>query len=134
MFDTGLRGLDGIRTPAHAARIAVWTVVIWLMSATAAWAMLRAVHLELPFVAGWVVIAFVGLGISVPSAPGYVGVWHWAAALALGVFGAPPSVAVAYALLFHAASLLPVTIVGWLYLLREHVSLGEARRAATPAA
>jgi hypothetical protein len=133
-FDTGLRGLDGIRTPAHAARIAVGTVVTWLMSATAAWAMLRAVHLDLPFVAGWVIIAFVGLGISVPSAPGYVGVWHWAAALALGVFGAPSSVAVAYALLFHAASLVPVTIVGWLYLIREHVSLGEARRAAMPAA
>jgi glycosyltransferase 2 family protein len=130
VFETGLRALEGIRAPAHAARIAVQTVVIWFMSAAAAWAMVRAVHLDLPFVAGWVIIAFVGLGISVPSAPGYVGVWHWAAALALGVFGAPSSVAVAYALLFHAASLVPVTIVGWIYLLREHVSLGEARRAA----
>ena len=134
MFETGLRALDGIRTPAHALRVAVLTVAVWLMSAGAAWAMLRAVHLDLPFVAGWVIIAFVGLGISVPSAPGYVGVWHWAAALALGVFAAPPSVAVAYALLFHAASLVPVTVVGWLYLLREHVSLGEARRAPTAAA
>jgi hypothetical protein len=39
---------------------------------------------------------------------------------------------VAYALVYHASAVLPVTLVGWLYLLREHVSLGEARRAPTP--
>jgi hypothetical protein len=27
----------------------------------------------------------------------------------------------------------PLTIVGWLFLLREHVSLGEARRAPSAA-
>jgi uncharacterized protein (TIRG00374 family) len=129
IFDTGLQALEGIRAPAHAVRITVLTVVVWVMGAAAAWAMVRAVHLDLPFVSGWVIMAFVGLGISVPSAPGYVGVWHWAAALALGIFGAPSSIAVAYALLYHAASLVPVTLVGWLYLIHEHVSLGEARRA-----
>jgi glycosyltransferase 2 family protein len=134
MFDTALRGLDGIRTPAHAVRIAGWTVVIWVLPATAAWAMLRAVHLDLPFIAGWVVLAFVGLGISVPSAPGYLGVWHFAAKLALEIFGVAPSVAVAYALIYHASAALPITLLGWLYLVREHVSLGEVRRAPTPVA
>lgn len=134
MFDTALRGLDGIRTPAHVVRVAAWTAVIWLLPATAAWAMLHAMHLELPFVAGWVVLAFVGLGISVPSAPGYLGVWHFAAKLALEIFGVAPSAAVAYALVYHASAAVPITLVGWLYLLREHVSLGEARRAPTPVA
>ena len=134
MFDTALRGLDGIRTPAQAVRVAAWTVVIWVLPASAAWAMLRAVHLELPFIAGWVVLAFVGLGISVPSAPGYLGVWHFAAKLALEIFGVAPSAAVAYALIYHASAALPITLVGWLYLLREHVSLGDARRAPTPVA
>jgi uncharacterized protein (TIRG00374 family) len=132
MFDTALRGLDGVRSPAHAVRIAGWTVVIWTLSAAAAWAMLRAVHLDLAFIAGWVVLAFVGLGISVPSAPGYLGVWHFAAKLALEIFGVASSASVAYALVYHASAVLPVTLVGWLYLLREHVSLGEARRAPTP--
>jgi uncharacterized membrane protein YbhN (UPF0104 family) len=134
MFDTALRGLQGIRTPAHAARVAAWTLVVWLLPAASAWTMLRAVHLELPFLAGWVVLAFVGLGISVPSAPGYVGVWHFAAKLALDVFGVAPSAAVAYALIYHASAAVPITLLGWLYLLREHVSLGDVRRAPTPAA
>jgi uncharacterized membrane protein YbhN (UPF0104 family) len=132
-FDTAVRGLDGIRTPSHAVRIAAWTVAVWVLPATSAWAMLRAVHLELPFVAGWVVLAFVGLGISVPSAPGYVGVWHFAARLALEIFGVPAPTAVAYALVYHASAAVPITLVGWLYLVREQLSLGEARRAPTPA-
>ena len=133
IFETGLRGLDGIRTPAHLPRIAAWTLAVWVLPASAAWAMLRAVHLDLPFVAGWAVLAFVGVGISVPSAPGYVGVFHAAAAAALAVYGVTREAAVAYALLFHASAVVPITLAGWLYLLREHVSLGEARRAPTAA-
>ena len=133
VFDTALRGLDGIRTPARAVRVAGWTVLVWVFPATAAWAMLRAVHLDLSLVAGWVVLAFVGLGISVPSAPGYLGVWHFAARLALEIFGVAPATAVAYALMYHASAFVPITLLGWLYLLREHVSLHEARRAPTSA-
>ena len=134
IFDTGLRGLDGIRTPSHLPRLAAWTALVWLLPAAAAWTMLRAVHLDLPFRAGWTVLAFVGVGISVPSAPGYVGVFHAAATAALEVFGVPRSAALAFALLYHASAIVPITLLGWLFLLREYVSLGEARRAPTPAA
>lgn len=126
---TFARGLDGIRSPRHVVPLLVWTVVVWACPAAAAWTMLRALDLALPWIAGWTVLAFVGLGVSIPSAPGYVGVFHYAAALAVGLFGVPPTAAAAYALLLHAAQTISVTLVGWLYLLREHVSLGEAVRS-----
>ena len=47
--------------------------------------------------------------------------------------GVSQSAAVGYALVFHAAQIVPVTLIGWLYLLREHMSLGEATRARPPA-
>jgi glycosyltransferase 2 family protein len=129
IFETFVHGLDGIRAPAHAAPLVVWTALVWLVPALAAWTMLWAMDLRLPFLAGWAVLAFVGLGISIPSAPGYVGVFHAAVVLAVGLFGVPQSAAVGYALLFHASQILPVTLLGWLYLVREHVSLGEATKA-----
>ncbi|PYM67859.1 MAG: hypothetical protein DME11_02610 [Candidatus Rokuibacteriota bacterium] len=86
-------------------------------------------NLGLPWIAGWAVLAFVGLGISIPSAPGYVGVFHAAATLAVGLFGVAQAAAVGYALVFHASQILPVIALGWLYLLREQLSLGEAARA-----
>ena len=89
-LDLILRGLEGIRAPAHRLPLLGWTVVAWALSATGAWALLRAMHLSLPFVAGWTVMTFVGFGISIPSAPGYVGVWHAATVLALSIFGVAP--------------------------------------------
>ncbi len=61
-------------------------------------------------------LAFVGLGVSLPSTPGYVGTFHGAAVLAVGLFGVSRSTGFGYALLFHATQILPITLLGWLYL------------------
>lgn len=137
VFDLVLRGLEGVRTPAHLIPIAVWTVLIWSLGALGAWSLFRALHLDLPLLAGWTVLTFVGFGISIPSAPGYIGVWHAAAVLALSLFGVSQAPAVGYALLYHASQFVPITLLGWLFLLREHVTLGEVTRtrpAERPAA
>jgi uncharacterized protein (TIRG00374 family) len=128
-FETFVHGLDGIRTPSHVLPLLAWTIAVWIAPALAAWMVMWALDLPLPFVAAWTVLAFVGLGISIPSAPGYVGVFHAAAVLALGLFGVSRSAGFGYALLYHASQVLPITLLGWLYLLREHMSLGEATHA-----
>jgi uncharacterized membrane protein YbhN (UPF0104 family) len=127
-LDMVVRGVEGVRTTAHLAPILAWTILIWIVAAAGAWALLRAVHLDLPFVAGWTVLTFVGFGISIPSAPGYVGVFHYAAVLAVEIFGIPRSEAVGFAFVFHASQMIPITLIGWVFLLREHMSLGEATR------
>ncbi len=132
-FTTFVSGLDGVRAPGHLLPIFLWSVLVWVVPALAFWAMLVAMNLHLPWVAGWTVLAFVGLGVSIPSAPGYVGVFHAAAALAVGIFGVGPSAAIGYALVLHASQVVPITLIGWVYLLREHVSLGEAAHARPPA-
>ncbi len=129
VFETFVAGLDGIRHARNLPLLLAWTVLVWLAPALSAWATMRALTLELPFVAAWTVLAFVGLGISIPAAPGYIGVFHYAAVLALAIFGVDRPAAVGYALLFHAAHYVPITLAGWLFLLREQVSLAEAARA-----
>src|SRR5262245_29320800 len=132
-LDTFVQGLDGIRTLRRLPAIVLWTVVVWILPAFAAWIALRAAKLELPWVAGWTVLAFVGLSISIPSAPGYVGVFHFAAAKAVEIFGVTGTTALGFALVFHAAQFVPITLVGWFYLLRENLSLGEAAHSPSPA-
>lgn len=131
VLDTFLRGLEGVRTPAHLGPLLAWTVLAWLLPVLGAWAVLRAVHLDLPLLASWTVLTFVGFGISIPSAPGYLGVWHAAAVLALSMFGVSQPTAVGYAILYHASQFVPITLIGWLFLVREHLTLGEATRAPT---
>jgi hypothetical protein len=108
------------------------TVVVWLCPAAAAWTALRAAGLHLPALAGWVVLAFVGLGVSIPSAPGYFGVFHFAAVMAVGIFAVPETTALGFAIAFHASQFIPVTVVGWAYLVREQMTLGEVAHV-TPA-
>jgi uncharacterized protein (TIRG00374 family) len=128
MFDTFVRGLDGIRTVRRLPAVVAWTVVIWIFPVLAAWAGLRSVHLHLPFIASWTVLAFVGLGVSIPSAPGFVGVFHFAAMKAVEIFGVSPEASLGFALVFHVSQIVPVTLVGWLYFLREPISLRDAAR------
>jgi len=128
IFERFVRGLVGVRTARHAVPIIWWSFLVWLTAALAAWTALFAARLDLPLVAAWAVLAFVALGISLPSAPGYIGVFHTAAVLALAMFGVPQPVALGYAILYHACGFIPVTLFGWILLLRENMSLGEARQ------
>lgn len=129
VFDRFVRGVHGVRTPEHALPLLVWTAVAWAVPAFAAWTVLRALGLSLSWVAPWAVLAFVGVSVSIPSAPGFIGVFHAAAALALGIFGVARAEAVGYAIILHAVQFVPVTLVGWLFLLREQMSLTELGRA-----
>ena len=132
LLETLVRGLDGIRTVTRLPAIVAWTAIVWIMPAIAAWTALRAANLELSWVAGWTVLVFVGLSISVPSLPGYIGTFHAGAVIALSLFGVSEVPARAFALIFHASQYVPVTVVGWLFLLRENLSLGEAAHTRVP--
>jgi glycosyltransferase 2 family protein len=136
ILETFVRGLAGVKAPAHAAPILLWSVAVWAIASLAALTAIWAVDLALPplraWGAAWAVIAFVGLGISLPSAPGYIGVFHWAAILALAMFDVPQAPAVGYAVVLHACGFVPITLAGYILLMREHVSLGEAGRRPAP--
>ena len=100
-----------------------------LLFAFSIWTALHAAHLDLPLTAAWTVVAFLGLGVSLPSSPGFVGVVQAATVLALALFSVPRMEALSFSLLFHASQFIPVTAVGLLYLFLEHVTLTDAARA-----
>lgn len=127
-LDTFNEGLRGVRTLDHLLPILAWSAANWGLWAVSAWTGLRAARLELPMVAAWTVLAFVGLGVSLPSSPGFAGVIQAAVVLALALFQVPRNEALSFSLLLHAAQFFPVTIWGLILLLVEHVSLAEATR------
>jgi uncharacterized protein (TIRG00374 family) len=129
ILETFARGLEGVCTRAHLVPLLAWTAAIWILPTFVTWTMFQALDLEVPWFAAFVVLAFASIGVAIPSAPGYVGVFHAAATLALTIFGVPASTAFGYALLLHATQILPITLVGWIYLLREHVHLSDATHA-----
>ena len=71
---------------------------------------LTSLDLELPWEASWVLWIVFAAGSSIPSAPGYIGVYQVAAIWALGFYGVTATVAVAAATVFQATAFATVIL------------------------
>ncbi len=87
---------------------------------------LLAVGVSLPIVDWLFVFLALNLAIALPATPGQVGVMEAGAVIALSLLGVAGSDALAFALLYHAAHIVPTTVLGVPALLR-------LRRAASGA-
>jgi uncharacterized protein (TIRG00374 family) len=130
IFDAMSDGLQGLRQPSQLLPTAIWSLVVWVLIVLSVWICFRAARIDLPVTAAFCVIAFIGLGVSLPSSPGYIGVFQAATVLALSFFGVDKVDALGFSLLLHASQFVPVTLWGLLLLVVEHVSLTDVGRAA----
>lgn len=128
LLATMTEGLRGLRAPGHTLPIVLSSVGVWLLFALSVWTALHAAHLDLPLLAAFTVLAFLGLGVSLPSSPGFVGIVQAATVLALALFAVPRTEALSFSLLLHASQFFPVTAAGLLVLLVEQISLADAAR------
>ena len=128
LLDTLDSGLAGIRAPSHLPSTIFWSVLIWATLVATTWTCLLAAHLDLPVLAALTTLSFLGLGVSLPSSPGFVGVIQAASWAALRLFDVPLNDALSFSILLHVSQFVPVTLWGLALLLVEHVSLSEARR------
>ncbi|GAB4317023.1 MAG: lysylphosphatidylglycerol synthase transmembrane domain-containing protein [Candidatus Zixiibacteriota bacterium] len=85
---------------------------------------------HLPWEASFVVLVVVSLMISIPSTAGYVGVFHWATQVSLSVYGLQESQGLAVAIVLHAAQYIPITVLGFFFLRREHFRLRDVGERA----
>jgi hypothetical protein len=84
-----------------------------------------AFGLDLPFRATFLLVAFLTVGVAIPT-PGMVGGFHAFYLIALHeAFGVPNDTAVAVGLTAHVLSTLPVIVLGLAFLGREGITLGR---------
>ncbi|MEQ9093180.1 MAG: lysylphosphatidylglycerol synthase domain-containing protein, partial [Miltoncostaeaceae bacterium] len=124
------RGLDCVDSPLTGLRIALWTVALWGIWLVGAWLVADALGVRLSPVETMFLAAAIGVGSAVPSAPGFVGTYHWVAAASLALYGVAPASAAAFALVLHAAWFLPTTLVGAVLMARLGVDWRSLRRSA----
>jgi hypothetical protein len=116
-----------LHSPRPWSRALGWSCLSDLADAAMIGLCLAAVGVSLGPAAWLTVLLSVNLAIALPSTPAHLGVFEAAAVLALGAFAVPSDQALAFALLYHAAHVLPVTIVGLLV-----PPPRSARRAVSP--
>jgi glycosyltransferase 2 family protein len=125
-----LSGVGILRDGALLLRSASWSLVLWLCNAAGFWIAFHAFGLPLPFTAALFFQSAIALAVSVPSGPAFVGVYHGAAVFVLArMWGAPEAAAGAFAVGFHLAGFIPVTLIGLYYAWRMGLSLGEVKES-----
>lgn len=119
-------GLAVLRAPLpQLAKIALQSIAIWLLIALGFHLNHVAFGIQLPFHATFLLMAFLVVGVAIPT-PGMVGGFHAFYLLALAeVYSVPRATAAAAAVAAHALSNLPVLACGLLLLGREGLSLGR---------
>lgn len=121
-------GLRCVHTPAAAARALALTAVAWGAWMLGAWFIADSIGIGLSATEVIFTTGLLGLGSAVPSAPGFIGTYHWIAASSLGLFGVAGADALAFAVLLHAAWFVPTTIAGSVLMVRWGLSYAALRR------
>jgi glycosyltransferase 2 family protein len=122
-----LTGAGVLRSPKLLLRVGAWSAVLWLWNALGFWVGFQAFGISLPYSAAIFFASAIALAASIPSAPGFVGPWHLMATFVLArMWGVDLSTAGAFAVGFHLAGFVPVTLIGLYYAWRTGLSVREA--------
>jgi uncharacterized protein (TIRG00374 family) len=106
------------------------TMLIWLFMGLSNIFIFYAFGFELPFYACYVLLVVVSISILIPSSPGFIGVYHAGVVFTLNRFGVDTNNAVSCSLVLHAAQFIPITLMGFYYLKKEHLSLKQLKKEA----
>lgn len=124
-------GLAVMRDPGRLAVALLQSVPLWLSIATGIWLTSRAFHITFPFTGSFLVMTLLVVGVAAPT-PGQVGGFHVAYQIAVQTFfGAPDDRAAGAAIVLHAISFLPVTVLGVVFMAREGITLSNAKELAS---
>jgi len=106
------RGLVAIRNPHVALEAMALTLASWLALAFSCWILFEAFSLDLPLVAGLLVLVTINLSLILPSAPAAIGVFEYATVVALRAFDVPRAEALSYGVVLHLLNLVPFLLIG----------------------
>lgn len=111
--------LDGFQIIGDGPRlfqILLLSFIVWLIDALAIYLLFPAFNLSLPPVAALVMMVILMIGIAVPTAPGFIGNWHYSCVLGLSLFGIAKTEALTFAIIYHFLSISFTIVVGLAFL------------------
>jgi hypothetical protein len=71
------------------------------------------------------ICALLNMGLTIPSSPGYIGVYQFLLVYILSIFSVPKHEGFAVSILFHASWYIPYNILGFIFLLKENLRIKD---------
>ncbi|OIP92553.1 MAG: hypothetical protein COS57_11035 [Syntrophobacterales bacterium CG03_land_8_20_14_0_80_58_14] len=128
LIDHFIEGFRIVVDPALLLLVSLLSIVIWFVDVLAIYLLFLAFGLHLPVAAAFVLMIILIIGIAIPTAPGFIGNWHYFCILGLGLFGIPKTDALTFAIIYHALSIGIVILLGLIFLPFNRFSVSDLRR------
>lgn len=129
ILDSFARGLEVLRSPGRFAAVFGWALLHWLVNALAFWLAFQAVGIDAPFSAAIFLQGLISIGVALPAAPGFFGLFEAFGKAGLGLYGVREDLAVTWALTFHTLSFIPITVMGAYYFVHLGLKMSDVRAA-----
>ena len=104
------------------------SALVWLVDVLAIYVLFLAFGFTLPVMASFVVMIILIVGIAIPTAPGYIGNWHFACILGLNIFGVAKPEAFSFAVVYHFLSIALVVVLGVIFLPFNKFSIADMKK------
>ena len=114
-----IAGLEGLRSPRHFLGALLVSFLAWGVEAGTYWLVMFAFGLELNYAVALLLVGAVNLAGLIPASPGQVGVNEFVVISILTALGIAAPLATAYAVVVHLTIWLPITLAGFILLLKQ---------------
>jgi hypothetical protein len=123
------QGFAAIDNGHRVIKIVLWCIFVWGAAAPFNYFIFQAFNLDLPLSASFLVLLSQILGVMIPSAPGFIGVYHAATIAGLMFYGVDSELALSVSLVLHIIMFTMQTLPGLIFLWMEQFSLGDIQNA-----
>lgn len=111
--------IDGIAVLSEGRMIfyvILLSLLIWFIDVLAIYLLFLSFGFDLPTAAPFVLMAILIIGITIPTAPGFIGNFHYFCYLGLSLFGVSKADALSYAIVLHILSIGLIVVLGLCFL------------------
>ncbi|MCU0578702.1 MAG: flippase-like domain-containing protein [Desulfobacterota bacterium] len=116
-------GLEVLQRKKDLFTTMAYSLLIWSILSLGAYLLFAGFGFPLTLLDAFFVEVVLVFGVSIPSAPGFIGTFHWACAAALIFLGIEPNQAKTFSIIMWLCYFVPVTLLGLLVLWREGLTL-----------
>ena len=127
LLDQFLHGVVAFRQPKRVIVFLLLTSLIWLIDAMGVIFAARAFHLNFVLTQSFLLLSALGLSSAIPSTPGYIGVYQFAAVLVLTPFGISSEKAVVLVLVLQVTGFILIAFWGGIAILRASRFLRQSQ-------
>lgn len=131
LFSKFTTGLSFFNNGKLAFKVFIFSFLVWFIEAFSYMYFFKAFGVDISIMQAIFVIVVIGVGVILPTAPGFIGAIEFMGVVALGVFGIEESVAFACIASLHFADMVVLYILGFVGIAKEKLSFYDLFKFAT---